>query len=253
MKWILAVSAVLLLAAVSMLAGTHTIDSFGCRLDISEDWTADTSLGEEIALYNEKFPRAVILLQRYSLEKERQINSEEALRQAIVGLYKELGALTSDSADIQYVLENHRAWFDLEFVEEDPDTAILIRKYIKGMVVREKGDGQTLYLLNIEMPLEDYESDYAAWETLADSWVVTAEIEDYLFPRESNWGLFMLFIVMSLMLFFYARNRRIQKSANPLSRESRNFWRCPNCHLVNHIEHHTCTRCGAENVVQYTP
>jgi len=226
---------------------------FGCTIDIPAGWQADSAIADEIMLFRENEPETEILIRRFPLEKNYQLHNEAELVEALKGLYSELGMNAEDQSRINYQLREDRAVFNLEFVESDPNFTEMMRKYIEGIIVREEGDGQTMYLMMVRAPMARFDQIRPDALTVFSSFVITIPLSSVLFPRESQFGLVMLFIVIALMAFFFVRNRRIQRSRNPLGKSSANFWRCPSCGLANHIEHDRCNRCGSERLTQHTP
>jgi len=253
MNRIILIALLLLLSAASSLAREYTFGSFGCTVDIPEGWDIDSALADEIVLYDPNDQLIEILIKKYPLDKNYQIQNEQELVDAITGLYSEFGVEVEEISELNYLLKEDRALFRVEFVEENLQHGQLIRKYIEGIIVREEGKGQILYLLSAFAPLSAYDRVSKSARQVFDSFTITVPLAESFFPHQSNLALIMLFVVFVLMAFFYVRNRKIQSSRHPLGRKSANHWRCESCGLVNHIDSHTCNRCGAENLTQYTP
>lgn len=231
----------------------YTFESFGCTVDLPDGWDIDSALTDEVVLYDPNVQLVEILLKKYPLDKNYQIKNEQELVDAISGLYGEFGVKVQDIGGLNYKLKEDRAVFSVEYVEENRDHGLLVRKYIEGIIVRADGNGQILFLLSASAPLSEFDRVVQTARQVFGSFKITLALDDTLFQKQSSLALIMLFLVMVLMAFFYIRNRKIQSSRHPLGRVSANHWRCKSCGLVNHIESRTCNRCGAENVTQYTP
>jgi len=243
----------LLLLAISAEAKEYNFETFGCRVDIPDGWDIDSALADEVVMYDVSDRLIEILFRKYPLDKNYQIKNEQELVDAISGLYREFGVDVRDINGLNYKLKGDRAVFNLEYVEEDRQNDLLVRKYIEGIIVRSERNGQILYLLSASAPLSEFDRVGQIARQVFGSFEITVPLDDTLFQKQSSLALIMLFLVLVLMGFFYIRNRKIQRSRHPLGRISANHWRCKSCGLVNHIDSHTCNRCGAENITQYTP
>lgn len=234
-------------------AEVHTFPEFGGTIDIPDGWDIDSSLADEIVLYRPDDRLVEILFKRYPLDQDYQLTNEAETREAISGLYEEFGVDPIEPSEIPLVIKKDRVVFSVEYVEEDIDFNELMRRYVEGIIVRLKNGGQVLYLLSLKSPLSKFEGIQQEALTMFGSFMITTPVADNLFETDSPLGMLMLFIAVALMIFFFVRNRRIQRSRNPLGRNSEHFWRCRSCGLVNRTDHRTCNRCGAENAAANTP
>ena len=107
-------------------------------------------------------------------------------------------------------------------------------------------------MLQAEAPDRIYDEVNGDITAMMKSLEITSRLSDALFPKGVDYGYFLLFLVLVALAFFFVRNRKIQRSRNPLGRNSQHYWRCPTCQLVNHVDSQSCQRCGTERVLQKT-
>ena len=91
------------------------------------------------------------------------------------------------------------------------------------------------------------------FKIVAKSFHITDEILPNLYPKPNFTKFLLIFIVIALCIFFFTRNRKIQRSHHPLGRDSASFWRCIACGRANHIDVRFCHRCGVERPVANLP
>ena len=191
-----------------------------------------------------------LTISRFQVDQENVISSHEELIKAVGGLYEELG-IVRHTDSISYN-DNHTISFEDEYSNK-LSAGGTIYHYLKGIICRPVSDGQVMYLIMAEAPVEFI----AAYETdirmIAESFTITEETNPKVYPQSSGLSYLAIFVVLALVTLFFARNRKIQRSKNPLGADTSHYWRCPACRLVNHIDHSLCQRCGAERIVSGGP
>ncbi|UCD94518.1 MAG: hypothetical protein JSU69_00250 [Candidatus Zixiibacteriota bacterium] len=219
-----------------------------CSFDMPKKWTLDTTLIDQISLICDKNPQAVVSINRYMIEEVLQLRSDDDLREAIGGLYFALGFDSISDDDVQFTVDNGVANFATEFSTYDTLTALTTARMLRGSVVRLSDGRQVLYLILGSAPESMQKVTAAVFEQVTGSFEITAGLSDNLYAVQDFSTYLIILLILMLMVFFYTRNRRVQRSRNPLGKDSRNFWRCPSCARVNHIHNQTCNRCGADRV-----
>lgn len=230
---------------VSVSANDEYIsDELGCAFYISPCWQIDSTISTNIFLSDSLNQLVKIVIYKYMLEAGGQIGSEEELIEAIMGLYQELGIEISTDEEIDCSIENNIAIFEMDFTEYNTAEEIDYHKSLRGILGRLGGGGQVLYLIIAESPKESYEFFQGDINLLLHSFRITEQLSDELYVKRNFSSYLMILLIFLLIVFFFSRNRRIQKSKNPLGRDSSHFWRCPSCHRVNHFDNLQCGRCG---------
>lgn len=223
-----------------------------CRLDIPDGWSADDIIEDEMSIRNNEYNSARLLIRRYELDKGNQIGSESGLRQAIHGLYRQLGIHQVTEDEIDFTIDGNRAEFGREYTNMGHNDTCLMHYNLKGILVRRGDLRQVFYLLQAEAPDRIFDKVSADITTMMKSLEITSKLSDDLFPKGVDYGYFLLMLVMAALVFFFVKNRKIQRSRNPLGRNSQHYWRCPTCQLVNHVDSQSCQRCGTERVLEKT-
>jgi hypothetical protein len=250
------IAIILLFVSIGILVASFALPAYGIENLISKQygffivappgWRIDTSTADQIVLVDLVNDSIYASIKKYKIEDDKQIASEDDLIQAIAGLYRNLGMEIKDLGAIKYALTESEAVFEIEFDSFDSNGILTHRKYLKGTIGRSKDEGQLLYLMIAVAPKEFYDAALPKFRMIAKSFHITAELSSSLFPKHGAFKYLMIFIILVLSVFFFTRNRRVQKSPNPLGRDSVSFWRCDKCGRMNHIETKFCHRCGNE-------
>ncbi len=249
---IIAVIIICLAAVSSTFAGDGFIsDRLGCLVVILPGWNIDTSIADEITITNIEKGGIFVSIKRYAIAPANQIGSEDDLEIAISGLYSKLGINLPSDQKPKFAVRNGRAEFEADFMSRDANAIIRDHKYLKGTITRLNKDGQVLYLIIAASPIEVFADVYPQIQLIINSFHITGEMAPDLYVKSSSglYKYFLLGIIIALCVFFFTRNRRIQRSSNPLGADSGNFWRCIACGRVNHIDSRFCHRCGAERYI----
>jgi len=241
--------AALALITVSLSAGETSISSkLGCSFVAPAGWTVDTALSDQINIYYDRHPSATVSIRRYFIERANYIKSDDDLAEAISGLYSDLGIDSIGPEPAEFYVEGTRAIFNREFTTRDPVNKILYQKHLKGTVIRLSDGRQVLYLILAKAPAELDRIVLADFQSIISSFHIVEDLSQTLYPRRNLSPFLLIFLILLLTAFFFARNRRVQRSRNPLGRDSGNIWRCDSCGLANHVDSHNCSRCGRERV-----
>lgn len=224
----------------------QAFDDRGFSLAVPDGWEIVNSSPDEVVIRMRENRDVSLSVIRFEIADENRLGSELDIHEAVAGLYSELGIAPESFENVDLSLGENRTTFGIEYVAGDSTTAVGMRVNLKGIIVRSSEGPQIFFLLRGYTPVNMAERPSPGPADIIASFKVTMPLADSLFPKSSNYGYFFLFFVILLMAFFYARNRKIQKSRNPLGGDSRYFWRCSSCQLANHIENHVCQRCGAE-------
>jgi len=227
---------------------TYDNAACGCAFELPSGWSVDSSIMDILIIKDELSDSADITVAKYYLERDSQINSEEALVEAIAGLYQEIGIKSANRGTIGYSIDGATAVFVAEFKSHDVQTDIIRHNKLKGVLARLASDKQALYLITASAAPDIFEKIRPRIDTLMNSFTITAPLADELYSRRSFMPYLMILLVIALTALFYSRNRRVQKSRNPLGKDSGSFWRCASCGLVNHIDSNNCNRCGREKI-----
>ncbi len=216
----------------------------GIHFDYPSDWEIIADTGGEVIVSSDKDRTAVVVFTRYYLEQNTQIGNDDDLREALAGLYTLMEVPFEDESEIDFVRGENMISFSADYARRNPDTGIEESRRIKGFLVRSVDDGQVLYFSQARLPANASKRLQNKVKAVMTTFHITEPIDEQVYPAQSEGVAMYVLLVMALTAFFYARNRRIQRSKNPLGRDSSNFWRCPLCRRVNHIDHDTCRRCG---------
>ncbi len=217
-----------------------------CSFSYPEGWLPDTTLDHRITLTNITDERISISIGRYGIESNNHIKSGAQLYEAIGGLYEDLGINIEKDREIIYSLHGGRADFEIEYRQYEPPEEQYFQKHLKGSVIRTASGNQLFYLIIAQAPEEKYKSVQPAFRTIINSFVINEKLAERLYVGRDLLPYLLIFLIMALTAFFFARNRRIQKSRHPLGKDSSSFWRCIKCGRANHIELLYCSRCGEE-------
>jgi hypothetical protein len=226
-------------------------DRLGLFVIVPPNWTIDTTLEQEIILSPINADYAYVSIKRYQMERSNQVKSDGDLETAIKGLYDQLGIELPLDGRIEFTIKDGKATFTKNFEGYDPAGRATYKKELRGTVCRKADNGQLFYLMISAAQPEVYEQVLPQFQIITGSMRITEKLAPELYTK-SNFAVYVLLVVIAgLSLLFFARNRRVQRSANPLGKDSANFWRCLSCGRMNHIESRYCHRCGAErNVVR---
>ncbi len=238
---------------ISSASVEYAPDNMGCSFYIPPDWKIDYTSDKAVLLSDSLDEDVRIEIYKYLLESNQQIGSEEELIVAVRGLYEEIGIDISPEAKIICTFDDSLVFFETDFIDSATSESNIYRVIIRGVLGRIADNGQVLYLIKAVTPQASYELSEADINLLLHSFRFTEPLAEEFFVRTDLAPYLLMLLIFMLTAFFYARNRRVQKSKNPLGRNSRNFWRCPKCRLVNHIQSRSCHRCGWQNQTVQAP
>ncbi len=246
--WIISYAFFAVVMAVTPVSGIENYISkeYGFFIVAPSGWGIDTGAANEVVLIDSSNNSIYVSIRKYRIEDDKQISSEHELQLAISGLYRNLGIKIDSPNQINYVVSEGKAVFETEFSGYDAVGKATIRKYLKGTVCRTDNEGQMLYLIIAAAPTDYYALAYPQFKIVINSFHIIGEIQANFYPRPNITKYLLIFIVLVLSVFFFTRNRRVQRSKHPLGNDSSSFWRCPDCGRVNHIEVKFCHRCGTE-------
>ncbi|MBN2227323.1 MAG: hypothetical protein JW763_08155 [candidate division Zixibacteria bacterium] len=216
----------------------------GIHFEYPTGWDIVADTGGEVIISSDKDRTAVIVFTRYFLEQATQIGNDNELREALAGLYTLMEVPFDDESEIEFVRGENMISFAADYTRRNPDTGIEEARHIKGFLVRTADDGQVLYFTQARLPINASKRLQNKAKAVLTTFRITEPIDENVYPAQREGVAMYVLLVMALTAFFYARNRRIQRSKNPLGRDSAYFWRCPLCRRVNHVDHDTCRRCG---------
>ncbi len=231
----------------------YTPDDMGCTFIKPPGWKIDYKSDEAVLLSDSLNEYVRIEIYKYLLESDQQIGSEEELIEAVQGLYEEIGIDISPEAKIVCTFEDSLVFFETDFIDSATSESNIYHIIIRGVLGRLAENGQVLYLIKAVTPQELYELSESDINLLMHSFHFTEPLAEEFFVRIDLAPYLLMLLIFMLTAFFYARNRRVQKSKNPLGRDSGNFWRCPKCRLANHIHSQSCHRCGWQNRTIQSP
>jgi len=227
-------------------AATYTPDDMGCSFIKPPGWKIDYHSDEAFLMSDSLNENTRIEIYKYLLDANHQIGSEEELIEAVHGLYEEIGVDTATKAKIVCTVEDSLVYFETDFIDSSSESK-LYHVIIRGILGRLEGDGQVLFLIKAVTPQDLYELSRGDLNLILYSFHFTDPLDKEFYVRTNMIPYLLMLLIFLLTAFFYARNRRVQNSKNPLGRDSGNYWRCPNCRLVNHINNKSCQRCGWQN------
>jgi len=219
----------------------------GCSFYTPPDWKVDYKSDEAILLSDSLNEEVRIEIYKYELEPNQQIGTEEELIDAIRGLYEEIGIDINTEANIVCTFEDSLVFFETDFIDSSTSESNIYHVIIRGLLGRIADNGQVLYLIKAVTPQESFDLSEADINLLLHSFRITEPLAEEFYVRMNITPFLLMLLIFLLTAFFYARNRRVQKSKNPLGRDSGNFWRCPKRRLINHIHSQSCNRCGWKN------
>jgi len=231
---------------------TYSPDEMGCTFMKPPEWKIDYHSDAAILLSDSVNEDTRIEIYKYILDTDHQIGSEAELVEAVHGLYEEIGIDVDTDAEIVCTIADSLVYFETDFIDSSSEVETY-HVIIRGILGRVEGGGQILFLIKAVTPQESYELSRGDINLLLYSFRFNDPLEDDFFVRTKVTPYLMIFMIILLTVFFYVRNRRIQQSNNPLGRSSGNYWRCPKCRLVNHIDSLSCQRCGWKSQKAHSP
>jgi hypothetical protein len=247
MRVIAKLAAILLILLCSRLtAGVYSSREFGGCFVVPDGWDIDSSYYDQIILTYRQNADIALTIKRYILERENRVGSDEQLAAAITGLYKDLNVDVSGGDAAEYSIKRGVASFHKSWTEFEKSEQVLYEKYLTGYLGRLIDGNQVLYLIIAEAPKDRYEQIFPQFLLVANSFQIVRDLMKGLYPGGGFSTYVLVLVLFLLAVFFFARNRRVQKSRNPLGRDSSSFWRCRSCGRVNHTENSHCNRCGRE-------
>jgi hypothetical protein len=244
---------IIIIAAISFLLSAQTgysldnyfSNKYGFYVVVPDGWRLDTNTANEVVLSDFANDSSYVSIKKYQIENDKEIGSDADLVAAISGLYRNLGIPAEKPEQIYYSLADGKAVFEVEFLGRDISGKAQ-KKRLKGVICRAADNGQILYLMIAVAPEEYYETIAPKFMMILRSFRITDDISPNLYSRPRIVKYFLIFVILVLTVFFFARNRKVQKSSHPLGRDSSNYWRCGECGRVNHVDVKFCHRCGAE-------
>ncbi|UCD18498.1 MAG: hypothetical protein JSV44_06210 [Candidatus Zixiibacteriota bacterium] len=249
MRMLFLIAACLTIAAGAAVAEVYESFNLGFRFEYPAGWIYSATGDNEVLFSKDDGDSVAVTVTRYILEEGFQIGSEDELYVAIAGLYSAMGMPPVDPEEVTYRKADAMIVFEKRYNQSAASGRMQYEKIVKGVLCRVPDVGQTLYLIQTRVPFESavlYRSDI---NQTVSSFRITLDLADDVFPADNASKYLYILIILLLTAFFFARNRRVQRSKNPLGRDSSSFWRCRTCSRVNHIEHPHCQRCGAERVI----
>jgi hypothetical protein len=220
-------------------------DEIAASFDIPQGW-AITDLGSnQVILAHDSLSGVGIMISRNPIAPENAIGSIEDMETALLGFFRDIDIQNYAGDSLAYTLQADRAEFELMYRgNSQNNSAPDIINILKGIIIRARDGRQWFYLFQASAP-EQYQNHLiAGLETVANSFKVKFLSAPRLYRRNTLTPHLLILLILALTAFFYTRNRRIQKSRNPLGLDSGSFWRCVACGKVNHIELSRCRRCG---------
>lgn len=221
-----------------------TASFHGMQFRLPSGWSVETIDDNQISVLTNSLDRPEVTIRRFNPPGDRQIKSHDEMIVAVKGLYSDMGILPETDVTLEYHDENRIVSFEKTCVitkTGDDKSHFLM---LKCLFCNTKKSGQTLYLINYNDHRKPDENLVANLDYLFQSASITEPLEDDLYPSDGGLNYLYVLILLALAAFFFARNRRIQNSFNPLGRNSEHFWRCPSCRMINHNDSGQCRRCG---------
>jgi len=248
----------LIIILVGISVGAQALEEYqsalsGINFEYPADWEIIADTGGEVIVSSDRDKTAVVVFTRYFLEQDTQIGNDADLREALAGLYTLMEVPFEDENTIDFARGENMISFTADYTRRDPESRAEESRHIKGFLVRAAEDGQVLYFSQARLPANASKRLKNKVKAVMTTFRITEPIDERVYPAQSESVAMYVMLVMALAAFFYARNRRIQLSKNPLGRDSDNFWRCPLCRRVNHIDHDTCRRCGTNRPNTQSP
>ena len=240
----LILTGLLLLAGSSVFGGIYTSEMLKCSFELPSEWTTQQASPNILVINTGLGDSVEISISFFELDSDSPIRSEKALTEAIAGLYNDIGIKSATPDMIRYAAEGGTASFKAEYNKMLEETGTVIRTGLRGIVCQTASGEQVLYLIVVMAPPEMFEIIKARTGLLMDSFQINETLAEDFFPRKNLSPYIFLLLVLALTVFFFIRNRRVQKSRNPLGKDSGSFWRCSLCGRANHIDNETCGRCG---------
>lgn len=207
-------------------------------------WQLDTSSMGRIIITDTSESPGSVTIRRYLINDDEKMISAEDLYNAIAGLYDKLGIPDVTNQELTYTIDGGRADFDINFRQYNENEKRHYQKYLKGTVIKSLTGNQVFYMILAQAPQYRYDELLDDFNLIINSFAINEPIADNLYVSRDIMPYLQILLILALVIFFFARNRRIQKSRNPLGRDSATFWRCPYCRKVNHVELVQCSRCG---------
>ena len=247
MKYLALIIPILLFSTVTPAQETATYSSeqMHFSFEYPSDWTVAPDIQNGVKMSGTEADSAFVLIIHYRLDEDNLIGSHDDLLEAISGLYDRLGIASDRAEDISYN-DDHTISLENRYVGRPGDNGSAMQKYIKVIICRPVSGGQVMFLIRAEISAAHAVDSEAKLRAIVESFRITEELYQKVYPDSGGMGFLIIFAVLALTALFFARNRRIQRSKNPLGADSSHFWRCTSCRLVNHIDHTICQRCGAE-------
>jgi hypothetical protein len=217
----------------------------GASFEIPEGWRIDTTEINRIDLRNDDYPGATISIIKNLIAPEQTIRSADDLETAVLGFYRDLEIREPSEDSLILSVKTNRAEFVISYMEIPmADRAPMVVNSLKGIIIRARDGRQYFYLMTCSTP-DIYRAEVSTgFNHLIASFGITHPQAARLYPRNDMSPYLLILLILALTAFFYARNRRVQKSRHPLGLDSGSFWRCTACGKVNHAELNRCRRCG---------
>ncbi len=228
------------------IAGVMTAATFHeMQFQTPPGWTVEHISDDQIEVRSNSPNPDILLIRRFVLGDESRIKTHEAMVAAEKGLYSDLGVPPGNDVSLEYHDDGKIVTFDTTYQTGEKDVDNYLYLKVKGLFCNVSETGQVLYLLQYEVNAKPDSFTINEIAQFFDSAMITAKLEDSLYPPDHSMNYLYVLLLLMLAAFFFMRNRRIQNSRNPLGRSSEHFWRCPECRMINHNDNAQCRRCGA--------
>ncbi|MFH2036275.1 MAG: hypothetical protein ABIJ45_07730 [Candidatus Zixiibacteriota bacterium] len=244
MKTLVLISILFLSISINAKTDFYHSSSMACSFEYPSEWQLDTSQANSITIGENEL--TILTIVRHFIGTDDIIRSEDDLYEGILGLYNDLGIRISEDKAIDCRISGGKAEFDYNYTDFQKESNQYIHKYLKGIVLKNINKQQIFYFMIAQSEENNFAAKSPDFDTILGSFQLDDVVADELFVRRSVLPYLQVMLILALAAFFYARNRRVQKSKNPLGLDSGSHWRCDYCRKVNHVEFTKCSRCGKE-------
>ncbi len=247
MKYCLYILAILVISG-SAVAEQFNASQLGISFDISSDWQLSASDPFYVKFVNQSDSNYLLTIIRHSIPEAALIESDSDLKTAIKGFFNQFGSNYKPDDSLVYQFNNGVVSFSTKILNSGDPRYIMTHSYLYGLIARSEISGQLFFLIKFDYPENlEYESQ-KIFKEIVSSFQINEPLENKLYSGINILPYVLILLILVLIAFFYGRNRRIQRSKNPLGLDSNAHWRCIHCNLVNAVELSKCDRCGRERV-----
>ncbi len=238
----------LLFFATGAVGEVYNNSMLKCTFDLPAGWSAQQATPDILIINTDAGDSVEVTVSRFELDTENPIKSDGDLAEAITGLYHDIGIKSANRDSIAYAVNGGSASFEAEYNHIPARSEALIHSGLKGIIGRLASGEQVLYLIVVMAPPEIFDAIRPQINVLTNSFRIDETLAEEFYPRRNFSPYMMILLILALSALFYSRNRRVQKSRNPLGRDSGSLWRCSLCGRANHIDNEACSRCGTVRV-----